>query len=176
MAKRQTPFVLVNAQPVRRQLGRQQRASPMETRADRADCTADGLRRIHVTHLLEVAQHDDFAVAERQRQYRLAQPFDSFRAPLSAGDRERRVSAGLTPLQMELLDRWGYPYVLDQFQFHMTLAGPAPEEQRRKLRDLLWQAYRTRASSVVEIDAISVMRQDDHGARFRVLRRCRLKG
>jgi hypothetical protein len=102
--------------------------------------------------------------------------FDSFRAPLSAGDRERRMSAGLTPVQLELLDRWGYPYVLDQFQFHMTLAGPAPEEQRRKLRDLLWQAYRARASSVVEVDAISVMRQDDAGARFRVLRRCRLRG
>ena len=102
--------------------------------------------------------------------------FDLFRAPLSARDRERRMSSALSAPQIELLDRWGYPYVLDQFRFHMTLAGPVPEGQRNELRDKLWRAYRDRASSVVEIDALSVMRQDDPGARFKVLRRCRLKG
>lgn len=101
--------------------------------------------------------------------------FHPFCAPLTASDRERRMVAGLTAAQTELLDRWGYPYVLDQYRFHMTLAGPVPEDQRAKIRDLLWKAYRERASSVAEIDAISVMRQDEPGARFRVLRRCRLR-
>ena len=73
------------------------------------------------------------------------------------------------------MDRWGYPYVLDQFRYHMTLAGPVPEDQRAAVRDALWLAYRERASSVVEIDALSVMRQDEPGGRFRVLRRCRLR-
>ena len=102
--------------------------------------------------------------------------FDQYRAPLSAADRERRIQAGLTPAQIELLDRWGYPYVLDQFRFHMTLAGPVPDGQRQQLLALLWRAYSDHAPSVVEIDAISVMRQDNAGARFRVLRRCRLHG
>jgi hypothetical protein len=49
--------------------------------------------------------------------------FDPYRAPLSAADRERRSRAGLTPRQIELMDRWGYPFVLDEFRFHMTLTG-----------------------------------------------------
>ena len=40
----------------------------------------------------------------------------------------------------------------------------------------LLQEYQERASSVVEIDALSVMKQDDGAARFRVIRRCRLRG
>jgi len=102
--------------------------------------------------------------------------FHPFSAPLTAQDRERRLSAGLSAAQIELMDRWGYLYVLDQYRFHMTLAGPVPQAQRAAVRDALWLAYRERASSVVEIDAISVMRQDEPGARFRVLRRCRLRG
>jgi hypothetical protein len=101
--------------------------------------------------------------------------FHPFCAPLTASDRERRLRAGLSAAQVALMDRWGYPYVLDQFQFHMTLAGPVPEDQRPGIRDRLWQAYQEKASSVLEIDAISVLRQDEPGERFRVLRRCRLR-
>jgi putative phosphonate metabolism protein len=46
---------------------------------------------------------------------------DRFRAPLAAGERERRMAAGLTGRQAELLDTYGYPYVLEHFRFHMTL-------------------------------------------------------
>lgn len=101
--------------------------------------------------------------------------FHPFCAPLTPADRERRLKAGLSAAQIELMDRWGYPYVLDQYRFHMTLAGPVPEDQRAKVRESLWNAYREQAPSVVEIDAISVMRQDESGGRFRVLRRCRFR-
>ena len=49
--------------------------------------------------------------------------FDSFRAPLTPEDRARRNPAALTPRQCEHLDRWGYPYVMEDFRFHMTLTG-----------------------------------------------------
>lgn len=40
----------------------------------------------------------------------------------------RRRAAGLTPRQDQLLYRWGYPYVFDEFRFHLTLTGAlAPE-------------------------------------------------
>jgi Protein of unknown function (DUF1045) len=102
--------------------------------------------------------------------------FNEFRAPLTAADRERRLKSELTQAQTKMLDRWGYPYVFDQFRFHMTLAGPVPEDQQRQLHAALLQAYQERASTVVEIDALSVMKQDDGAARFRVIRRCRLRG
>ena len=47
--------------------------------------------------------------------------FDPLRAPLGDADRARRVAGGLTPRQIELLDQYGYPYVFEEFRFHMTL-------------------------------------------------------
>lgn len=49
---------------------------------------------------------------------------DPFRAPPSASELERRRKAGLTPRQDALLSRWGYPYLFEEFRFHMTLSGP----------------------------------------------------
>jgi putative phosphonate metabolism protein len=48
-------------------------------------------------------------------------------APLSVADLARRRAAGLTPEEDALLLRWGYPYVMDRFQFHMSLTGPLRE-------------------------------------------------
>lgn len=50
--------------------------------------------------------------------------FDHFRAPLSETDLARRKTAGLSERQLSHLMSWGYPYVFDQFRFHMTLTGP----------------------------------------------------
>ena len=49
---------------------------------------------------------------------------DRFRAPSSARELERRQKADLTSTQKALLLRWGYPYVMEAFRFHMTLTGP----------------------------------------------------
>ncbi|MCS0502411.1 DUF1045 domain-containing protein [Ancylobacter mangrovi] len=56
--------------------------------------------------------------------------FDDFRAPMSEAEREKRLRAPLTPRQQDQLARWGYPYVLDDFRFHMTLTGGLDEEER----------------------------------------------
>lgn len=45
-------------------------------------------------------------------------------APLSSSEMARRRAAGLTARQDELLQRWGYPFVLEEFRFHMSLTGP----------------------------------------------------
>jgi hypothetical protein len=49
--------------------------------------------------------------------------FDAFRAPLGDAELARRRSGGLTARQDEHLRRWGYPHVLEDFRFHMTLPG-----------------------------------------------------
>ncbi|UWQ80084.1 DUF1045 domain-containing protein [Leisingera sp. S132] len=54
---------------------------------------------------------------------------DRFRAPLSTADLDRRRAAGLAPEQEENLMRWGYPYVLSQFRFHITLTGKLPKPE-----------------------------------------------
>jgi putative phosphonate metabolism protein len=102
--------------------------------------------------------------------------FHAFRAPLTAADRARRVPARLTPRQAEYLDRWGYPYVFDEFRFHMTLTGPLPAEQRGPWQAALKKLFAAQAAGPALIDAVSLMRQDEGGARFRVIRRASLQG
>ena len=48
---------------------------------------------------------------------------DSFRAPPSPDEIARRRPDELPAHQRALLAQWGYPYVMDQFQFHLTLTG-----------------------------------------------------
>ena len=46
---------------------------------------------------------------------------DAFRAPPSAEELARRRRHDLSPAQQALLRRWGYPYVLKEWRFHVTL-------------------------------------------------------
>lgn len=46
---------------------------------------------------------------------------DPLRAPLTEAEIARRRPERLTPRQRELLARWGYPYVMEEFRFHLTL-------------------------------------------------------
>ena len=49
--------------------------------------------------------------------------FEVYRAPLTAADIERRNPASLTESELANMHRYGYPFVLNDFNFHMTLSG-----------------------------------------------------
>ena len=53
----------------------------------------------------------------------IVRALDGFRAPLSEAEIARRSPARLSPRQRELLAAYGYPYVMDEFRFHLTLSG-----------------------------------------------------
>ncbi|MDO8451177.1 MAG: DUF1045 domain-containing protein [Rhodoferax sp.] len=57
---------------------------------------------------------------------------DDLRTPLSDADFARRRVTHLDARELELLQRYGYPYVLERFRFHFTLSGPVahPTAQR----------------------------------------------
>jgi Protein of unknown function (DUF1045) len=57
--------------------------------------------------------------------------FEPFRAPLSAEDIARRRKAPLSTLQDERLLAFGYPYIFEDFRFHMTLTGAVKDEELR---------------------------------------------
>jgi len=50
--------------------------------------------------------------------------FDGLRAPLENAELAQRRRRGLDAKEEELLARWGYPYVLERYRFHMSLTGP----------------------------------------------------
>jgi putative phosphonate metabolism protein len=59
--------------------------------------------------------------------------FDPFRAPPSQQELEKRLSAELTDKQIKLLKKWGYPYVMSEFCFHMTLTERLKGKERKRL-------------------------------------------
>lgn len=96
--------------------------------------------------------------------------FEPFRAPLSATDRARRLRAPLTPRQRDYLDQWGYPYVFDEFRFHMTLTGSLPAEDSGPLERALRLAHGT-IDGPVEFDGLAIFKQTSRAGRFRVIQR-----
>ena len=95
--------------------------------------------------------------------------FDFFRAPLTPEDRARRNPDRLTPRQVGHLDRWGYPYVMEEFRFHMTLTTRLPSERRDSVVAMLRERFAAIDLPALEIDRLALFRQDNAAARFRII-------
>lgn len=102
--------------------------------------------------------------------------FDPFRAPMTDADRKRRLAAPLSERQIAHVDRWGYPYVFEDFRFHMTLTGRLPPARADEVLRAL-EAARARAAvpASLAIGTIALLRQDG-GAPFRVIATAALEG
>jgi putative phosphonate metabolism protein len=95
--------------------------------------------------------------------------FDEFRAPLSDGERRKRLAALLTPRHKENLERWGYPYVFEDFRFHMTLTGGiAPTHQ-----DAVLACLRTALGAIegqpMPVDRVALLCQPDSDTPFHLV-------
>ncbi|WP_425994580.1 DUF1045 domain-containing protein [Afipia sp. DC4300-2b1] len=95
--------------------------------------------------------------------------FDDFRAPLTPEDRERRNISALTDGQVMHLDRWGYPYVFEDFRFHMTLTGSLPSEQRTVVLSILQKRFAALNLQSVSVDRLALLRQSDATSNFTIL-------
>ena len=95
--------------------------------------------------------------------------FNSFRAPLTAEDRARRNPARLSPRQCDYLDRWGYPYVMEEFRFHMTLTGRLDAGRRETVVAMLRERFAQIDLARLAIDRIALFRQDGATSRFAII-------
>ncbi|GLS23446.1 phosphonate metabolism protein [Labrys miyagiensis] len=94
--------------------------------------------------------------------------FDAMRARLTEAEVAKRNPTRLSERQRAYLAAHGYPYVLEEFRFHMTLSGAI--EKAREIGPLL--AERARDSGVgpdLRLDRLGLFRQED-GGRFRVVK------
>ncbi len=97
----------------------------------------------------------------------VVEAFDSLRAPLAAADTARRRAAGLTAKQDSLLHRWGYPFVFDEFRFHMTLTGPVPDPSlRRALVTALADHFSPALAKPLVFEDLVLFTQPDRQAPF----------
>jgi len=98
-----------------------------------------------------------------------AREFDSFRAALTAEDRARRKPEKLSERQRDYLDRWGYPYVMEEFRFHMTLTGRLDAERRGPILEMLQTRFASLRLDTLAIDRLALFKQDETKARFRII-------
>jgi putative phosphonate metabolism protein len=94
--------------------------------------------------------------------------FDRFRAPSDAAEFAKRRQKKLTARQDDYLVRWGYPYVFDEFRFHLTLTGPLDPASLAQTQSQL-------ASPVLEaplaVREIAIFEEPADGAPFTLKRR-----
>jgi putative phosphonate metabolism protein len=95
--------------------------------------------------------------------------FDRFRAPLSPEDRARRNPSKLTERQRDHLDRWGYPYAMEDFRFHMTLTGRLGDDRRALVIAAIENRFSALNLTTLPIDKIAVFRQEAADMRMRVI-------
>ena len=95
--------------------------------------------------------------------------FDPFRAPLTPEDRARRKPELMTKRQRDYLDRWGYPYVMEEFRFHMTLTGRLESSRREPVLDILSERFQKIGLTSLAIDAIALFKQKDSKSQFRTI-------
>jgi hypothetical protein len=107
----------------------------------------------------------------------LVEATEPCRAPPTAAETARRLAAPLTPRQAELVARFGYPYVLDQFQFHLTLTDRLPEPERPALLARAADWFAPALAEPVALDRLVLYEEPAPGAPFRRLDPdCMLKG
>lgn len=100
---------------------------------------------------------------------------EAFRAPLTPVETAKRRPESLTPRQRELLERFGYPYVLEEFQFHLTLTGALSDTDLAATRTALAKHLTPLLPTPFVIRDLCLCGEGDDGM-FRLLHRYALTG
>ncbi|MCP4316062.1 MAG: DUF1045 domain-containing protein [Hyphomicrobiales bacterium] len=93
---------------------------------------------------------------------------DRFRAPLSEADIARRAPQNLSSGQLANLQRWGYPYVFDEFRFHMTLTGPVENRDADRVKQALHGFFDPVLCEPIEVRAVALFTETERGSPFLV--------
>jgi len=89
--------------------------------------------------------------------------FDHLRAPLTAEDLIRRRKTRLSSRQDQQLMTWGYPFVFDDFQFHLTLTGRVNNQMAAQVIEALEPQIGPLLPARFVINAITLMGEDADG-------------
>ena len=100
----------------------------------------------------------------------VVETLDSFRAPPEPAELEKRRAARLTARQEALLTRWGYPWVMEEFRFHMTLTGKLDDAPREQVRAVLARRLDGLCPTPFPLDALSLVGEAEDG-RFHLIHR-----
>ena len=106
---------------------------------------------------------------------KVVKSFDVFRAPITDQEKARRIQSKLSGRQTANLERWGYPHVLDDFRFHMTLTSPLEKEVRDYVEHHLRHQIDALLNRPWNIDALTICGERMDG-KFETIQRIPFEG
>jgi putative phosphonate metabolism protein len=96
--------------------------------------------------------------------------FEPFRAALSDADIARRRPERLSESERSHLLQWGYPYVFEDFRFHMTLSGQVPAERQMPMRAAIEAFFADFLDRPLAISHLALFIEPERGAPFTMKR------
>ena len=102
--------------------------------------------------------------------------FEEFRAKPGRSASAAPELAALTPAQEAMRKRWGYPYVMREFRFHLTLTARLDAGELAELVESLAPLVAPYCRHAVPIDGVSLFVEPAPGEPFRELRRFPFEG
>lgn len=100
----------------------------------------------------------------------LVRDLDAFRAASTEGELARRRQNGLSARQEELLAAWGYPYVMDELRFHVTLTDKLHPHEVPVVSAAAEAHFAPAMGSPVVMTDLAVFGEDAEGA-FHLIKR-----
>ncbi|MEO9650469.1 MAG: DUF1045 domain-containing protein [Roseobacter sp.] len=100
---------------------------------------------------------------------KVVKTLDHFRAPPSEEELERRRKSHLSASQEENLLTWGYPYVMDDFRFHITLTGRIKKDADL-VETALQEHFNAHLPNPFHVNSLTLTGQDEDGM-FHEIRR-----
>lgn len=101
---------------------------------------------------------------------RAVRDLDGFRRLPAEQELLRRRSAGLSTRQEQHLLDWGYPYVFEDFRFHMTLTERISDADAARIAAGATEHFGTVLNAPVLVDGITLFEEAAPGAPFLVTR------
>lgn len=135
--------------------------------------SCDGLQLARLGRFLALTPKGDVAGIARVGAT-CVEALDVFRAPAGEAELGRRRKAALSARQETLLARWGYPYVMEEFRFHLTLTGPLPEAEIGRWSEAV-AAHLPPLPAPFVMDAVALTGERADG-RFETIQRYALAG
>jgi putative phosphonate metabolism protein len=89
---------------------------------------------------------------------------DLFRAPSDSVDLAKRMRPSHNVAEQQNLIRWGYPYVLDTWKFHLTLTNSLKLEDLELFRNHLSQRFAEVCQQPMQCDSICLFEEPTPGA------------
>jgi len=133
------------------------------------------LQLVRIADFLALApQNDVFTLEAFHTECAFA--FDRFRAPLSDTERARRLAPGLSYSQRLMLAQWGYPYMLADYRFHLTLTGPLDQSESDAIMGKLAANLQDICERPLTFKSISLCGDPGAGQPMKVLARIQLEG